>query len=800
MSNRRAADLAAIGTIVLAGALSTFWVFLVPIFQSPDEPQHFDYAISIFNAHRLISRADGPSDWIVSPYTKYLMRASDYDRIAGHSPMRVPAGYGKRDYYARVDAGAPSLARPTPPNGKINYIVRLYPFGFYALEALWMRAAASLTNSMVDVFFAGRILCVFLTMLGLYFNYRTALNLGVGRWTSVALIGAIGFFPLTSLVSSYVQPDTLAYMLVSAALFFATQLRNRAPSPSRVAPLGLALGLLSITKYHFFICAALPVALLVGVALVRAKASHGRALAAFAWLLVPAVGLLCVQHWGVDSGTAVSRTKPSDINLLYVRSVLAQGLVPAIRYAIGSLLGVFLGCFVSGICAAGFWQVLGWGDVPIVVGNPTAEGFVRLAIGLITLAVAVIVGFGCSRNTFRLLKATARGHARIAASIAAGDAVINSYLCLVAFFFALYVVTNNVFGISGRHWYPYIFPAFLCFVWYAPRALGQRNPRVSAILAGALLTYSVVAAAYAAMDAKQRYYGPDAGRYAVTDPARAPVLGVALGALWPLQNAIYNFAASSGQFSFDRGTNVAVSGAAMRNGDNGASRVAVVLDGKQPLSVLTGQYLFGIAEATHSITGGYSGFSATVSSARLREGAHAVSAYAQLQNGDAYTRIEPKRIFFVTDRAGHFSQPFLRKLKALPPGPGVLKSDGVCRGRATTSGGVLSVVSGSVLLLAGSIAPQRRARLTAVWLLVDDRPYPARFDADRGAFIGTLPTSALSSGAHRITAYAIGAGNSPDARVSVPIALTIVPGAAQSDFLASPPPACADPLRELAQT
>ncbi len=66
-----------------------------------------------------------------------------------------------------------------PPQGRISYIVRLYPFGFYALEAIWMHVIALLTGSLASLFFAARLFCTALLMLGLYFNYRTALRLGV---------------------------------------------------------------------------------------------------------------------------------------------------------------------------------------------------------------------------------------------------------------------------------------------------------------------------------------------------------------------------------------------------------------------------------------------------------------------------------------------------------------------------------------------------------------------------------------------------------------------------------------------
>ncbi len=235
----------------------------MPIFQANDEAAHFDYAISIANAGHPIPIGDKTTDWIVSPYTRYLLSANDYFRIAFHSSMRVPRGYGTLAYYRQLDANAPSLRAPPDRPGRISYLAALYPFGFYALEGAWMRLIALLTDSLAAVFFGARILCVFLTMVGLYFNYRTAINIGVPRWIGVALVTATGFFPLTTTVSAYIQPDNLAYTLVSAGLFFATQLRGTKRPLLTMAALGLALGFLAVTKYQFFLSAAIPIALLV---------------------------------------------------------------------------------------------------------------------------------------------------------------------------------------------------------------------------------------------------------------------------------------------------------------------------------------------------------------------------------------------------------------------------------------------------------------------------------------------------------------------------------------------------------
>ncbi len=403
MTDARRANAAALAAILLAGALSTVWVFLVPIFQAPDEPAHFDYAISIYNAHRLVRVSDGRPDWIVSPYTKYLMRATDFERVAWHSSMRAPKGYGSRAFFARVDAEAPDVRASTPSSGTVSYIAPYYPFAFYGLQALWMRAVSLFTGSLVAIFFSARMLCVFLTMLGLYFNYRTALNLRVPRWTSVALVAAVGLFPLTTFVSSYVQPDNLVYALVSAILFFATELRPGKLPVSIVAALGASLGLLAITKYQFFLSAAIPVALFVALRLMQAPSAAARRIAALGTLTLPTALLLAVQYLAVNRASAPGATAMhTDMNFAYLRSTVALGPIASVLHLAAAALSGFTDCFVTGGCAATFWQTIGWVDTPIVIVNPIVELSIRALIALATIGAAVVLSFFFCRNALRL--------------------------------------------------------------------------------------------------------------------------------------------------------------------------------------------------------------------------------------------------------------------------------------------------------------------------------------------------------------------------------------------------------------
>ncbi|MBV9717941.1 MAG: DUF2142 domain-containing protein [Candidatus Eremiobacteraeota bacterium] len=779
------ARIAALTVILLSGALSTIWVFRVPIFQAPDEPAHFDYAISLASAGRLIGLGDGKPAWIVSPYTKYLMRASDFDRIVWRTSMHVAPDYGTRAYFARADAAAPNVRSYESPKGRISYITALYPFGFYGLEAIWMRTVAALTGSLTAVFFSARILCVLLTTIGLYFNYRTAINLGVPRWTSVALTGAIGFFPLTSFVASYVQPDNLSYALVSAALFFTTELGRRARL-SIVTVLGLVLGLLAVTKVQFFLSAALPIALFVLVRLKRLATNLRQRVLLFSLLLAPSVILRVVQHSMVDrAGAALGAAAPTTVNLEYFRNVMTGGFAATLGYAASETLRALTDFLITGGSAATFWQTIGWVDTPIVIVNPGVEFWLRAAIGLIGLAVLVTICVRLARNGVALLALSWRGYARSAMRIATADPVLNSYLCFAALMLVLYVLSHNVFGAEGRHWYPYIFPTMLCFVWYAPRALRKRHLRMSAALACVLLAYSLVAAGYALADLNARYYGPQTARYVTTLPEPSRVSADPDGILWPILSADYHVSDGSPQFAYVRGSRLLADGSALMLGlKTVPSTVAVVVDSRMPMPVLANQYLYPIAEATHSLASGYSGFYAPIDTTNLSEGAHSVRAYALIPNQQRYAIVPPTRLFFITGDAGRFSHATLRQLLTARSVPGSLRNDGKCRG--------------DVALVAGRLA-RPSPRVSAIWILAQDRPFPARYRRSDGSFTATIPSSGLSGGVARITAFAMLSDSLNSLRIAQSAVLAINESDREAHVLPQRPAECDDPLAEMAQ-
>ncbi len=97
--------------VVLSVGLSTFWAFRVPIFEEPDESAHFDYAISIATAHRLILAREGTPGTDVHPITRYLEDATKFRSIRYNRDGRVPRGTVLRDSSARLTPACRLLAR-----------------------------------------------------------------------------------------------------------------------------------------------------------------------------------------------------------------------------------------------------------------------------------------------------------------------------------------------------------------------------------------------------------------------------------------------------------------------------------------------------------------------------------------------------------------------------------------------------------------------------------------------------------------------------------------------------------------
>ena len=494
--------------IVGACAVAVTWVFLVPIYQGPDEIANDDYSFSIFRAGHLLNVRDLPPG-TAHPYTTYLADRSGGERMPFHPQVKAPPGYGTSDFYRELDAGAPSVSAPAT---RAPYLVSRYPFGYFALVAAWLAVVSLFAGSgPVALFFAARLLSVVMLAGSLALTYGIAREFGLKRLRSLALTAAIGFFPLTSFVASYAQTDNLSWLLVSAALFLALRTRRQA-GLGNLAILGVVLGALAVTKYQFFVCAALPVVVVVVARRLRMGREEGRLPTVAALLAVPSVLLGAVQFWVgygspfplVGSSRATSAFWTDEAWLAALRG----GAGATLAYVGADLGRAATDFFAGGPTFRGFWGEFGWSDTQLVIRNAGTSSSIRAAILAISLLLVALFAIRVARNLARLTSLWRQGRRESVHRLAAADCATPTYLLFIAFMFAFFVYTDDTFYGQGRNWLPLIVPALLAGVVVAPRAL-PRNlaPALSGILLVGLLAYSALASHYALTSVKERYYG-----------------------------------------------------------------------------------------------------------------------------------------------------------------------------------------------------------------------------------------------------------------------------------------------------
>jgi hypothetical protein len=518
----------ALGAIVAgAVALSTAWVFRVPIYQAPDEPQHLDYALCLnargrlFRANNLAAVLADPAHanyyglsypcYFLHPDTYYLLDRSECAGIIFNPTGRVPPGYGSRAFYAALDRDAPDdrhVHVRTPPSLAFGY-----PFGYYALLAGWIGLVHRFTHRLTAVFFGARMLSVALLACSLVLTYGTLRGLRLRRSLSLLLTACIGFLPLTSFLSSYVQPDNLSFTLVALCFYLAVRARRGGMGARVVALLGGALGALLVTKQHYYLCVLLPVAGMVGVELLTRPVAWKRRLLAVALLLGPSALTGAVHFWTVR-GSAY-RTLP------------AAPHPPGLLWILEGFGKAFHDFYVN-TTHLSFWGVFGWLDTPLVIGGPHTAAVIKFVIRAATWVVLALTLVRLERVASRLILLARKGRPRLALRILFSHPPLNSYFLFTVLMFVLHIRTDNYFGAQGRNWAPFLLPAFLTGLVYAPKALTMRRSR--ALFAGCvgagLVLYCVTGSYYSLRSIRERYYAPGHNRPMRETPVAAQPIGI----------------------------------------------------------------------------------------------------------------------------------------------------------------------------------------------------------------------------------------------------------------------------------
>src|SRR5262249_33524665 len=146
--------------------------------------------------------------------------------------------------------------------------------------------------------------------------YATTREIRFSRVRSLIITGIVGLFPMTTFVSSYIQPDNLALTMVLLSCYLALRVRANPDSPRLLTLLGLALGALCVTKYHFYaavLVVVLPMLVADQLAGKRRSIDWPRSLAL---VLVPSVALASVQAW-ITWGSSATLAQLSEPNMSF---------------------------------------------------------------------------------------------------------------------------------------------------------------------------------------------------------------------------------------------------------------------------------------------------------------------------------------------------------------------------------------------------------------------------------------------------------------------------------------------------
>jgi len=507
--------LAAAAIVAVGLALSLVWVFRVPFFQSPDENAHADYAFALFTSHAPILARDARAATDVHPTIRYLEDASGFRAMRYNQDGRVPgaiehagAGYGSPEFFQRVKRGAPHVSADFLKHngGRVPWIARQYAYLYYALDAVAIAVGTLVGGgSVLAEFFAARLFNVALLCITLALTWLTLVELRLNSFLRLPLLAAIAWFPLTSWVSAYVQSDNLAFTAVALVFYLSIRLRRESDVVRPALWLGLALGLLVLTKPQYFAAAALPAFAERTLRSAPRLKSPGGWAAFLALVVGPAILCGLSTVW-VSAGAGHQFAQSVSANANPLAFMWAKGVLPFVGYVLEQLANAWRTTFYYGLPFVSYWGMISWTGYRFEFGSPQFTDFVFTLIGLVTQIIAVMMVVRTTLVWARLATVARRRSTYAAARLLASDVILNSYFLFGAVIFIVLISTGGQLGTQGRYWLPFILPASLCATVYAPQLVRRQRSRrfLAGTFAGGLFAYSIVGtfAGFTALEAR----------------------------------------------------------------------------------------------------------------------------------------------------------------------------------------------------------------------------------------------------------------------------------------------------------
>jgi hypothetical protein len=483
------------------------WLYRVPFMQETDEQAHADYVYALYDAGGWYTSDNALAEDYVTPQVQYLAAQSNYWALRLSPHGRAPVGYGSKLFFQHLDRAAPPFASLSRADRANPYVAFQYPAGYYVLAARAMQVASTLFGgSLSATYFAARTLGILFLAVTLVLSFAIFRMENLGPWLSLALTAAMGAMPLTSWVSSYVQPDTLTLLFVTLVLYQVLRYRTR---PSAVASFAIIATLAAgfFVKQHYATALSAAVSL-TAFAYLPAKPELFRR--RLGWMGA-ACALLALACFGATHLTPVGalRTPPALYAVAAGRGFGLRAAANVLWYVETGLANMFWG----GQTFSTFW--LSFGD--LVTPYIASERLLRIAwtalaicSGTVTL-LFVVREFGVIRRLARIWKK----HASLARRLCFGDIVLNVYVIWVGLLLGVFAASSGQVYIEGRYLLPILLPTILLGIRYVPRLFKRAYRRTLAnVVALVWLAYGTIMSPLALAAMERRFYGPTDGTVA----------------------------------------------------------------------------------------------------------------------------------------------------------------------------------------------------------------------------------------------------------------------------------------------
>jgi len=206
------------------------FIFLIPPFQTPDEPNHYDYAVYLSKINIFdylggkFSVREIEKEKIVTEEVKHLLSLTQFAAIPFHYDEKAKIGLFDfvKDSRTYKSQDTPiSLSKERELGRAFNY-----PPLYYFYESNVLRLADVFNVNVAVKFLFARFFSFLLFFAALFFAYKSLKIINFSTSTNIIILTLIALQPQLSMLSISVQPDILALLLITAGLYFALKFVN----------------------------------------------------------------------------------------------------------------------------------------------------------------------------------------------------------------------------------------------------------------------------------------------------------------------------------------------------------------------------------------------------------------------------------------------------------------------------------------------------------------------------------------------------------------------------------------------